>query len=325
MTRDYNKQRRDDVRPSSRNQFTNRQRDEQSPRPARPRLNRETVDRAWEAGASTQHADYRPRRSNTFNGQAPRDNRRYNQSSEQSSAPNGRKPFGNRTDSNRRFERTTPDNNSSFRSRSFNSDRGTLDEQRHHEYRQRPEDRYNSGNRPGSRDSAQPPAYERRSSYRDNEQNRGFQRREPDRQPREFGRGNRSKRVPERESPKREERHVPRLPDGRVLKGPRPVQRKNAQFWTDVTQETESLLEPVVAATPLTEEATDQEVTVAGDEAEVSDPANSVIEPEKPKTPRTSRGRAATATARKKKTDTVTKPRSAGPKPSKPGFKWPTP
>jgi hypothetical protein len=194
MTRDYNKQRRDDVRPSSRNQFTGRQRDEQSPRPARPRLNRETVDRAWEAGASTQHADYRPRRSNTFNGQAPRDNRRYNQSSEQSSAPNGRKPFGNRPDSNRRFERTTPDNNSSSRSRSFNSDRGRFDDQRPHEYRQRPEDRHHSGNRPGYRDSAQPPAYERRSPYRDNDQNRGFQRREPDRQPREFGRGNRSPR-----------------------------------------------------------------------------------------------------------------------------------
>ena len=436
MTRDYNKQRRDDVRPSSRNQFTSRQRDEQSPRPARPRLNRETVDRAWEAGASTQHADYRPRRSNTFNGQAPRDNRRYNQSSEQSSAPNGRKPFGNRPDSNRRFERATPDNNSSFRSRSFNSDRGRFDDQRHHDYRQRPEDRYNSGNRPGFRDRAQPPAYERRSPYRDNDQNRGFQRREPDRQPREFGRGNRSprdfgdaprefrrdnrsprnfgdtprefgrngrpqrsferrsdykppirdaqnprwqsrpnvqhassfnrqaednefmpqneqfegdyerfsareyqekrperptgrpfqaKRVPERVKPQPEERHVTRLPDGRVLKGPRPVQRKNAQFWTGVTQETESLLEPVVAATPLTEKATDQEVTVAGDEAEISDPAHSVIEPETPKTPRTPRGRAATTTARKKKTDTVTRPRSAGPKPSKRGFKWPTP
>src|SRR5258708_12591789 len=71
-----------------------------------------------------------------------------------------------------------------------------------------------------------------------------------------------AKRVPERVKPQPEEQHVTRLPDGRVLKGPRPVQRKNAQFWTDVTQETESLLEPVVAPTPLTEEPTHQTVPV---------------------------------------------------------------
>ena len=61
MTRDFNKPKRDDSRPPFRNASPNRNRDERSPRPARPRLNRETVDRAWESGAQQQHADYRPR------------------------------------------------------------------------------------------------------------------------------------------------------------------------------------------------------------------------------------------------------------------------
>ena len=36
-----------------------------------------------------------------------------------------------------------------------------------------------------------------------------------------------------------------RLPDGRVLKGPRPAQRKNAQFWTGIANETEELVKQV--------------------------------------------------------------------------------
>ncbi|MFL5628573.1 MAG: hypothetical protein ACJ788_23575, partial [Ktedonobacteraceae bacterium] len=373
MTRDYNKQRRDDVRPFSRNQSTDRYRNEHFSRPARPRLNRETVDRAWEAGASTNHPDYRPRRNNPVNEQASRDNRHYHQSSEHSPTQNGRKPFGNRQDNNRRFERT-PANNSGFRSRPVNSDRGRFDNQRTNEYRQRPDDRYNHGNRPDFRDNTQPSTYERRSPYRDNDQNRGFQRHDNeryDRQPREFGRDNRfsrnsansrgefgrngrsprsfergeradykpptrgnqnprwqsrptaqrdhsprrhsqnnglvpeseqfegdyerfsapapehheraasgrrpfpAKKVPEHVKPQPEERHVTRLPDGRVLKGPRPVQRRNAEFWNDVAQETEDLIDPVVVAPPSTEEAADQKVTV--DDAEVSGASDSWV------------------------------------------------
>src|SRR5712691_2984937 len=99
MTRDYNKQPRDDMRPSSRNQSSNRPGDERSPRPARPRLNRETVDRAWESGAPAQHADYRTRSSSNNSGQPPRNNWRNNQQSEHSTAQNGRRPFGNHQDS----------------------------------------------------------------------------------------------------------------------------------------------------------------------------------------------------------------------------------
>ena len=58
MSRDFNKPRRDTSNSSFRNSSPNRNRDERSPR---PRLNRQTVDRAWESGAQQQHADYRPR------------------------------------------------------------------------------------------------------------------------------------------------------------------------------------------------------------------------------------------------------------------------
>lgn len=47
----------------------------------------------------------------------------------------------------------------------------------------------------------------------------------------------------EGEQPERtHEPPVTRLPDGRVLKGPRPVQRKAAHFWTNVEDETQALL-----------------------------------------------------------------------------------
>ena len=36
-----------------------------------------------------------------------------------------------------------------------------------------------------------------------------------------------------------------RLPDGHVLKGSRPAQRKNAQFWMEVAEDREELLEQV--------------------------------------------------------------------------------
>src|SRR5262245_55245336 len=66
MTRDFSKQRRDGQQSSYRNSFSsNRYREEESPRPARPRLNRDTVDRAWENGAPRRYADYRPRQNSS--------------------------------------------------------------------------------------------------------------------------------------------------------------------------------------------------------------------------------------------------------------------
>src|SRR5947209_19314945 len=111
MTRDYNNQRRDNARPFSRNQSPNRPGSERTPRQARPRLNRETVDRAWESGAPNRHADYRTRSSSSS--QPPRNRWNNNQSSEH--AQYGRGPSGNRPNSDRRFERT-PNGNAGPRS-----------------------------------------------------------------------------------------------------------------------------------------------------------------------------------------------------------------
>ncbi|HEY4388200.1 MAG TPA: hypothetical protein VGN34_27440, partial [Ktedonobacteraceae bacterium] len=99
MTRDFNKQPRDDARPPFRNKSSNKFGEERSSRPARPRLNRETVDRAWESGAQTQHHDYRPR---TTNGQPPRNGQRNGRYSEYSpnNRANGDRPYDNRSHGN---------------------------------------------------------------------------------------------------------------------------------------------------------------------------------------------------------------------------------
>lgn len=63
MTRNFSNQRRDGMRPSSRNSAFGKDREEQSSRPARPRLSRDAVDRAWENGATRTYADYHPRQT----------------------------------------------------------------------------------------------------------------------------------------------------------------------------------------------------------------------------------------------------------------------
>src|SRR5205823_9616036 len=119
MTRDFSKQRRDDERPSSRNSSSGRYGEERSPRPARPRLNREAVDRAWENGAPQNHADYRGGRNSNRHGQPPRDSRQRDSQFDQSSARysrdrpnspsnygshNSSRPYGNRQDNHRQNE-----------------------------------------------------------------------------------------------------------------------------------------------------------------------------------------------------------------------------
>jgi hypothetical protein len=430
MTRDYNKQPRDDTRSSSRNQSPNRTGDERSPRPPRPRLSRETVDRAWESGAPTQHADYRTRSSN---GQPPRNSWRNNQQSEHSPAQNGRRPYGprgNNQGNQRSFERT-PNGNFGPRPQPFGTGSNRSNDQRFNSRPGTSRGPLSNGNQGSFRENQRP--HEQRPPFRDTDQNRGYQRRDftgPDRRanglertnrpprdfgrdeqsprtfdrkPRDFGRDERSPRnsahgnrppypaeqrdtqnprwqsrpvarqdsasqerphFNEREqgklfegdyerfdSPaeqkrsdkptkpyksrkkadapnaKLEEQHVTRLPDGRVLKGPRPVQRKNAQFWSEISNETEQLIDRVevpassdgVEAQPVElqqdgalpqetqEEAMPQEIASTTEEA-VS------------KKPRT---RAASAITRSKKV-AVKKPRSTGPKPSQRGYKWPT-
>lgn len=396
MTRDFNKQRRDDVRPSSRNYSSGRYGEERSPRPARPRLNRATVDRGWETGAQQQHADYRTRNRNSGNaGQPSRD---YGQRGQQSDRPtaqqgrnnNGRRPYENRQ-GNYRYDDRSPNGNRGPRSRSFDSGRDNSGEQRYNERRGYP-NRYEEGGprreyRENSRYS------DSRPSYRDQDQSRGYQQRGADRnnrQGRDFDRDNRSPRsyqrnyrtdsnesrpdprnprwqsrpptqrgnysrpprehteyssqnelfegdyehfntpdTPPRPSQHRredednrgqvEERHVTRLPDGRVLKGPRRVQRKQEEFWTDVAQETDSLI---------------SEVDTSKVSEQVSDAPDSPVAPRRksrkqnPTATPKARTRTASAVVRGSKSqgkESAPKAKSSGPRPSQRGFKWPKP
>jgi hypothetical protein len=397
------------MRPSSREQSSNRYGDERSPRPARPRLNRESVDRAWESGAPSHHADYRTRSNNGNRGQAPRNDWRNdrpngqfgpNRQGGQYPARNSRPSYGDRPGNGptgpRRFDNTSNGNHSYQSnqrppSRPFNGPRP---------YRpdgpDRPDRPYGNsrpdstprgnGGRPEYREHSRP--YEPRPSYRSNEQGGGFQRRgtnynerterdgryehnergprqfehnnygnagnyngRPTRPPQSFDRdrhapGNnyRDTRSPrdadsremrdtqntqnprwlsrpaaqrdssnrqeqndfqsppgqpgrerykgdyerfngdedkprfagrpslryEKSKPRRpevkkprpevEERHVTPLPDGRVLKGPRPVQRKNAEFWTGIAQNTDELLDGVTDVSTSQEQAADGSV-----------------------------------------------------------------
>ncbi len=374
------------MRPSSREQSSSRNGDERSPRPARPRLNRESVDRAWESGAPSHHADYRTRSNNGNRGPAPRNDWRndrpngqfgQNRQGGQYPARNTRPSYGDRPGDGpsgpRRFD-STSNGNRSYQSnqrppsRPFNGNRPDRPDRSPYGNSRPDSAPRGNGGRPEYREHSRP--YEQRPSYRPNEPGGGFQRRSPgfnerperdgryehnDRGPRQFERnthGNasnyngrptrppqgfdRDRQAPgnnyrdtrsprdaetreirdtqnprwqsrpaaqrdsvnrreqndlqspagqpgrerykgdyehfngaedkprfagrpslryEKSKPRRpaakkpqpevEERHVTPLPDGRVLKGPRPVQRKNAEFWTGIAQNANELLDTV--------------------------------------------------------------------------------
>ena len=464
MTRDFNKPKRDDARPSFRNTSPNRNRDERSPRPARPRLNRETVDRAWESGAQQQHADYHPRTTGggqyrpqgQNQGQRPGGwrNTSPNQQSGYSSQNErgGSRPYtsrqenfrDNRSSDNRsggyrddRDRRDAPDTRNAPRSfdrpyqqsNNTNGARPAFGPPRRDFGGQRPNDRRDSFNGASRRDGdARPPFQDRGNQRRDfgrpersdrptqntygdrgsretpapnprwqtrpSEQRniaRGPERdvtRRPaqngerfegdyehfeeraardERPPRPTGRpfsGNRdTERRPERpfsdnrgpqsrpERPDRRfndksdapqpERHVTRLPDGRVIKGPRPTQRREAQFWTGVSEDTSTLVSQVAERTTIEkapESVSDEVVAVptlpqeadsamhnenskdmiagavSSDEEAPTEATDGTVAEEGPKK---RRPRVASAVTRTKK------PRSSGPKPSQRGFKWP--
>ena len=260
------------------------------PGPDRPRLNRETVDRAWENGAQINHADYHSRSNNSRSG------RQYDQR-QRFSGQNGRTHSGSgyRRDYNpNHYEREQEDTdrrndryhyspgNSAPRSRSYNN--GRFDEQRPGGYRERgryerpgfrgderdsnrayperergqgytgrprparyPERENRSspsngrGQHPSSGDRQYDTRRPQRNSYRQHERRQiegdyehvhSFEER-PERRQADTRRF-------ERRQP--EERHSTRLPDGRVLKGPRPAQRKNAQFWSEIAEDTDALV-----------------------------------------------------------------------------------
>lgn len=420
MTRDFSKQRRDDMRPSSRNSTSGRYGEERSPRPARPRPNRESADRAWENGAPQNHADYRGNRNNNNRyGQPARDSRRreFDQPSAQYSRnrPNNygshnSRPFDNRQDNYRQSE-DAPYGNSNPRYRS--NDYGVRDSgnPRFNDRRRRdyPDRAGETGSQRGFRDNRRYRDSDNRYQDRNEDRGNGYQERERghnDRYPREFDRDNRSPRnfnrnnrpYPPRDvrgantqnprwqsrppvqrgnaysrsgqdsqryRPQEEqfegdyerfdtpapsqhprgtgrfqdnpsdrydqvaneppERTVTRLPDGRVLKGPRPVQRKNAQFWHEIADETEALVDQVHTL-PAEQPADLPEAAPAKQKKPKASP-----QPPTTATPRTPRKRVASTVARGKKAGTretgtkkAPKARSTGPKPSQRGFKWPT-
>jgi hypothetical protein len=181
MTRDYNNQRREDSRSDSRGSSSGRSEGERSSRPARPRLNRDMVDRAWENGARQNHPDYRTRSDSKT--PLNRDNRRPAQQTNRQSAQsnsNGRRPYANRQDNYRPGERSPRSNNES-RPRTFESSMRTFDDQQYDQYQRRGyskqpyQDDYRQG--PGGNTQRPHP----RSQYQGRDQFRGTQRREFDR------------------------------------------------------------------------------------------------------------------------------------------------
>jgi len=342
MTREYNKPRRNDSRPPFRqNSSSNRYGEEQSSRPGRPRLNREIVDRAWEQGAQTQHADYRPRngqqgRQNNWRGNQP-DNSPYHNGS------GNNRPYGNRQSSygsggNRPYGNRQPayDQN---RNRQDNYRQGGSPTNGYRGTPQQPfnqQDRY-QGRPSGNRANGDRPPYQQNYPQRGTPDTRREYRPYDNRRPGEAGRNghrpayeehfegdyerydyteavrdhnNRSYEKPQRNhrpnpnrseshTPERE-RHVTRLPDGRVLKGSRPEQRKKAQFWTGITSDTDELIQHIPE--PPVDDVTSTDETQGKKARE--------------KKPRTASGKDG---VREKKSA------SANMKPSQRGFKWPTP
>lgn len=424
MTRNFKQHGRDDERPSSRNSSSGRFEGERSPRPARPRLNRESVDRAWEHGGRQQHPDYRPRGAARSpqprqQGQSFRDNRRSTpyESSSNPSSRNSYRPSNNyrndRRPDNRyaRPERRYADPNS-FESRmhAFDEDqyqerhrRSSSEDERpsyqrpdqgrdrpsgqSRPYPQRRYDSRNGAGRGSERDSRNGTgrSFERdarnsagRGYERDARPNRGFgpngnrnddrfdnrfdnrranryENRPDTRNPRFQSRPNRFSRSHQRpirpnsdaeqfegdyeqydashEPVQRDERHVTRLPDGRVLKGGRREQREAAEFWTGVDQEAQELLSPEA---PVETDESDEvaqpkelprqrRARVAAEKAEAE---------KKPRRTRaaSSEGHSKKASTRSAKSDKAAKPAktkstkapSSGPRPSQKGYQWPT-
>ncbi|GCE25239.1 hypothetical protein KDA_07230 [Dictyobacter alpinus] len=100
------------------------------------------------------------------------------------------------------------------------------------------------------------------------------------------------------------EKHVTRLPNGRVIKGSRPAQRKNAQFWTSIDGDAEKLVEQVTEREPVEDSSFEGSRSTS-----------------------TNRAPRRTASSRVKKGSKKTEnkqPGTSGPKPSQKGFKWPS-
>jgi len=172
MTRDYNNQRREDSRSDSRGSSSGRFEGERSSRPARPRLNRDMVDRAWENGARQNHPDYRTRSDSKT--PLNRDNRRPAQQTNRHPAQtnsNGRKPYANRQDNYRPGERS-PRSNNGPRPRTFESSMRTFDDQQYDQYQRRGYSKqpYQDDSRQGTSSNTQRHHSQARDQYRGTQQ-----------------------------------------------------------------------------------------------------------------------------------------------------------
>jgi hypothetical protein len=107
-----------------------------------------------------------------------------------------------------------------------------------------------------------------------------------------------------------EEKQVTRLPDGRVLKGPRPAQRQQAEFWSEVNQSASEIAPPPQAPTERPAARPRRFPAAQGKTVRTV------------KTGTTARAGGSAARREKKPRHSV----SGGPvpRPSQKGFKWPT-
>ena len=394
MTRHFSKHERDDERPRSRNSSSGSYGEERSPRPARPRLNRNTVDQAWENGARQNHPDYHAR--DARGGQSPRENWRHPRQPGQPSAYNGRNnntnsrsSYGNRSTDYRRSEHT-PDRSHSSRPRSSESGMRRFDERQYNQrrdyqprtessdFRPREDSRY-ANNRPPSRgyerrDDRAPRQFQRderprRTYEQDNRSARRYN--YDDRQPRDFEREERQPRRFDDRAPHprgyyREQReNATRRPDARNSRWQSRPQRftrtsreyehpareqfegdyeqfdgretfldgaesretaqasadkraerkprKNAEFIAEMNQQADGLIEHIVPVEPASDGTADDA------------PAKKAPKAKKVRTTRagSAGAKASAKTTRSRKAET--KSRETHLRPSKRGFKWPSP
>jgi hypothetical protein len=364
MTREFKKQRRDDSRPSLRPTRFNGHKAERFARQDHPRLNRETVDRAWESGARHHHADYLPRDVSGRTARNGRYNRSDRQDAEQASFQRGRTNKNRTMNSNHpgphqdasrgtkrhsaeprmnnRRDGSDESFNANSRSRNYRAaSPARVSRESQTPYRERqgrgktwPRDTRETHDASASHHQAQPTRT--RSSTRRGSQGRqspppsaqqnGKERRNgfaPQQSTSEMFEGDYERFTSTKESrqsskakgPQKrdhtrkhleaQESHVTRMPDGRTLKGSRSSQRQQAQFWTDVTEETNALLENVHIPTP----------------AQETDAAE---EPEQATRSPQLRTRTANNAARQRKSS-ASDSQGKIPRPSQRGFKWPTP
>lgn len=270
MTRDFNKQRRNDpnayrygyqdsdqyssFRSTPSNSVpSNRHGNARPSGSPRPRLNRETVDRAWREGAQHSHPDYHPRGTTNSHPQPRRGYQRPENPTSFNQPGNSNHRHFDR-DNTRRFEQNSH-NAQAPHSPSFsagerpNSRRMPMNSA----YPETRQPRFERGHaRKWQHDEQFEGDYERFTGYNEVDEHRsnGYRQSPRDRQDEHRSNGYRqSPRDRQNETPARghgpERRRITPLPDGRVVKGPRPAQRKNARFWDDINSDADQLLHQV--------------------------------------------------------------------------------